>query len=612
MPAAAIEAPASIRRQALFLPGRRLYSQTENGKPGLQEEISLFPFSIIEILRSFMKPGIASDTPLHLGGGVSFQEDTISVQAEWIIKGDAIYYIEPLSFTVNEAARWGFLEIKLTDEEGEPTGLDFWDSSIDRAAFKEANTKILNKVLIQENYNITAEFPQVSEGYTKWISYKKDAAGALGVLQSAEHLPSQNFSIHSPGSASKVPTGIITGKVSRDSEGSPVVQAGTYEVSGSAVDLSQPIAVSAQDHNYGSGELRAASWYLVLLSPSGQARTHLYAGQEESITKNISINEIEKVRDGISRLYVPNSTDLTPLAGALASGVFLYITGAAQPTNNGVFEIESLDNTDDSGRAGYKEILIKNTHIQRETEESNINITAEAFTAFADGAISNPPLGFAVQKNGYYSDLLTTHRIIGTFYTDSTGAVSHVYSLASSCKWLGGVGKNIGTVYLIFADREPPWGLIANGAEVSIAEYPELYAEIRDKFGAASTEGMFKLPDARGRFLRAMDLGSGLDPDAASRTRTDGESGDLPGSVQDHAMQGHKHNDSGHSHIVPDGDDVGGGSQADSTSSSNIHVIRTSTGFANLGNPSQHQHGAPNISRENRPTNIALMPVIKF
>ena len=200
MPASSIEAPASIRKQPLYLPGRRIYSQTEGNKPGLQEEISLFPFSIVEVLRFFMKPGIASAIPLHLGGGVSFRENTISTQPEWIIKGDAIYYIEPLNFTVNENARWGFFEIKLTDEEGEPTGLDFWDSVIDRAAFKEANTKILNKALIQENYSDTAEFPEVSEGYSKWISYKKDAAGNLGALQNVEHLPAQDLSLHSPGS----------------------------------------------------------------------------------------------------------------------------------------------------------------------------------------------------------------------------------------------------------------------------------------------------------------------------------------------------------------------------------------------------------------------------
>lgn len=200
MPIAPIEAPASVREQALYLPGRRIYSQTQGNKPGLQEEISLLPLSIIEILRSFVKPGIASAAPLHLGGGVSFQENTISTKAEWIIKGDAVYYIEPLSFTVSDAAHWGFFEIKLTDEEGKPTGLDFWDSGIDRAALKEANTKTLNKVLIQENYSALAEFPQVSAGYTKWISYEKDTAGNLGNLQSAEHLPAQNFSIHSLGS----------------------------------------------------------------------------------------------------------------------------------------------------------------------------------------------------------------------------------------------------------------------------------------------------------------------------------------------------------------------------------------------------------------------------
>ena len=204
MPIVTVQSPNSIRKKPLYLAGRRLYSQTQNNRPGLQEEIGLLPLSIIEILRSFIKPGISPSTTLHLGGGVSFLGNVISTKAEWIIKNDAVYYIEPLTVTVNTAARWGSLDIKLSDEEGEPTGLDFWDSSLDRSAFKQANTKILNKVLIQENYLTRDRLTVPSAGYTTWIRYKRDRTGPLGKIQSVEHIPPKSFSIYSPGTLSQV------------------------------------------------------------------------------------------------------------------------------------------------------------------------------------------------------------------------------------------------------------------------------------------------------------------------------------------------------------------------------------------------------------------------
>lgn len=68
------------------------------------------------------------------------------------------------------------------------------------------------------------------------------------------------------------------------------------------------------------------------------------------------------------------------------------------------------------------------------------------------------------------------------------------------------------------------------------AKYPELFAAIGTASGAPNEE-MFSLPDYQGYFLRGMDEGRRIDPDASSRTAAynGGNAGDSVGSVQQYA-----------------------------------------------------------------------------
>lgn len=67
-----------------------------------------------------------------------------------------------------------------------------------------------------------------------------------------------------------------------------------------------------------------------------------------------------------------------------------------------------------------------------------------------------------------------------------------------------------------FAMLTAPTGwLIADGSNVSRATYSRLFAAIGTTFGAGNGSTTFTLPDLRGEFLRALDLGRGVD---ASRT----------------------------------------------------------------------------------------------
>lgn len=117
-----------------------------------------------------------------------------------------------------------------------------------------------------------------------------------------------------------------------------------------------------------------------------------------------------------------------------------------------------------------------------------------------------------------------------------------------------------GTV-IAFAGSSTPKGtewLMCDGRLLKIAEFPNLYAAIETNHGGDGTI-FFRLPDYRGRFLRGVDRSekdlqeeeSGdpekarfiSDPDALQRTAMNpgGNTGRAVGSVQEDAMQGHKH-----------------------------------------------------------------------
>lgn len=82
---------------------------------------------------------------------------------------------------------------------------------------------------------------------------------------------------------------------------------------------------------------------------------------------------------------------------------------------------------------------------------------------------------------------------------------------------------------------DPSAWLLCDGAPVSTATYPELFAAIRyDNGGSGAT---FNVPDYRGYFLRGKDRYSKRDPDADKRVAaaSGGQSGDNVGSRQGYA-----------------------------------------------------------------------------
>jgi phage-related tail fiber protein len=88
---------------------------------------------------------------------------------------------------------------------------------------------------------------------------------------------------------------------------------------------------------------------------------------------------------------------------------------------------------------------------------------------------------------------------------------------------------------------ESGW-LLCDGRPLATADYPQLSAALGLAFGGDG-DGNFNLPDLRGMFLRGVDGGSGVDPDAANRTAQGNNAnvGDAVGSRQADQFAYHAH-----------------------------------------------------------------------
>ncbi|MDZ4350160.1 MAG: phage tail protein [Xanthomonadaceae bacterium] len=83
--------------------------------------------------------------------------------------------------------------------------------------------------------------------------------------------------------------------------------------------------------------------------------------------------------------------------------------------------------------------------------------------------------------------------------------------------------------------------MVCDGRQLRRSGYPALYAAIGDIYGPAQA-GWFRLPDLRGAFLRGVDAGAGVDPDAGNRHSPDGSAtASGVGSIQCDAFQVHQH-----------------------------------------------------------------------
>ena len=157
---------------------------------------------------------------------------------------------------------------------------------------------------------------------------------------------------------------------------------------------------------------------------------------------------------------------------------------------------------------------------------------------------------------------------------------------------------------LPFAGGNVPTGFLeANGQYVNKTTYAALYAAIGNAYGATPSD--FKLPDYRGYFLRGWDHGRGIGPDRGSReNRGDGNTGDVVGTVQNDAFQGHWHSVSTSPNLARMHDYHGrGGSDWTMFAWDATVAVR---------DPINGSHGSVKVSSETRPKNISVMYIIKY
>jgi phage-related tail fiber protein len=128
-------------------------------------------------------------------------------------------------------------------------------------------------------------------------------------------------------------------------------------------------------------------------------------------------------------------------------------------------------------------------------------------------------------------------------------------------------------------------------------------------FGTADS-GHFNVPDLRGRFLRGVDNGQAVDPDAATRTaiKTGGATGDNVGSLQADAFQGH--------YTTIKGDqtariDLGIRSATPLSATIDEAYWTTYTGIKGTDPITDGTNGTPRVAKESRPKNVNVNYIIK-
>jgi len=163
--------------------------------------------------------------------------------------------------------------------------------------------------------------------------------------------------------------------------------------------------------------------------------------------------------------------------------------------------------------------------------------------------------------------------------TLSVGIVTCTELFVNGTLLTGGPPDPVGTI-VAWADSTPPTGWLECNGQSTTG-----YAELAAVVGA-------NVPDLRAEFIRGWDNGRGVDTDRIS-------AGLGIGSSQTDAFQGHKHSS---------------GSVVTTQANANAVNAGSSLKFANnfIGDPSNDgTNGDPRTSSETRPSNIALMYIIK-
>ncbi|NIC03971.1 phage tail protein [Billgrantia bachuensis] len=176
-----------------------------------------------------------------------------------------------------------------------------------------------------------------------------------------------------------------------------------------------------------------------------------------------------------------------------------------------------------------------------------------------------------------------------------------------------------------FASAAPPRGwLKANGAAVSRAEFPRLFAAIGTTYGAGDGATTFNLPDLRGEFVRGLDDGRGVDTGRGLGTAQGDafKSHDHAASTNSTGSHGHSGSigtDGNHRHAVNKKTGEGTSNNfsvwgGDSGVDAYTHYAGNHNHSLSINSNGSHSHTVSVGNRggaETRPRNVALLYCIK-
>lgn len=186
-------------------------------------------------------------------------------------------------------------------------------------------------------------------------------------------------------------------------------------------------------------------------------------------------------------------------------------------------------------------------------------------------------------------------------------------------------GVPVGTIipFAAGSTKVPDGWLVCDGTQLDGTDpkFEQLFNVIGNTWGGSGTA--FHVPDLRGYFLRGVDGGTGVDPNAASRTAlvAGGATGDNVGSYQTDAAGPHNHAFSGttnttgsHSHSLPEAAMNFSGGASSSSYNGGDGEGRAINGTNSAGNHSHTFSGTTdnNAGVETRPKNAYVLYIIKY
>jgi hypothetical protein len=252
---------------------------------------------------------------------------------------------------------------------------------------------------------------------------------------------------------------------------------------------------------------------------------------------------------------------------------------------------------------------VNSTYVTANTATiTNVKGTDVSFNRIIDkffNAITQIDLDGALAAN--VDARLSTQKAVKT-YVDNTSIYlqglinAAVGSLSSAIANIKTVPP--GSIFYSAGSAVPSGYLACNGAGQSASVYPDLFAAIGYQYGGSGD--LFYLPDLRGQFVRGWDLGRGVDP------------GRTLGSAQSAAVGPHQHDFTDVYAIV--GDYGLGGSTASAYDRNGNYIYpsfyagnATDYDYDNgyYGFPSRTDNTGVGMSGDTRPTNVALLPIIK-